>query len=141
MVHELFYSPVRPLRQPRISENGARSPDENCPSVSANSSDPSANFPRQFMASPAKLNDRNVLFFIGSKIPSSVPGRRSSLGSLSDKKAHPPTIVTSDLPSEAPIKNETIDPQPTARMRSKSLKSIAESSGTSSGTGRTLKRL
>lgn len=143
MVHELFDSPLRPMRQPRFSHNGSVSPNENCPSAAGNGPEPSPSFPRQYMASPAKLNDRNVLYFLGSKIPSSVPGRRSSLGCIKEKITKPPSVILPDRQFDA-----RMDMQDTASLRkslrrAKSLKhSIdpAPASGASAHVS-TLKRL
>lgn len=142
MVHDMFYSPLRSMRQPRFSYNGSLSPNENCPSAVANSSETSSSFPRQYMASPMKLNDRNVLFFLGSKIPSSVPGRRSSLGSIPRKSTNAPAVVFAGERSD--MKEEARNPEDLKRLpkRSKSLKPAAECSASTLGvSGRTLKRL
>lgn len=143
MVRELFDSPLRPMRQPRFSHNGSVSPNENCPSVAGNGSEPSPSFPRQYMASPAKLNDRNVLYFLGSKIPSSVPGRRSSLGCIKEKITKPPSVIFPEKQFDARIENQDTASLKKSLRRSKSLKHSMDPTASSGASGpvSTLKRL
>jgi hypothetical protein len=139
-------SPVRPFRQPRFSGSGQGSPNENCPSFPSNGEESNASFPRQFMSSPAKFNDRNVLLLMGSKVPSSVPGRRSSIACTKDRKALAPLIIFEDTPLfEEEIEQEAGQArqrsQADRRAKSQKATSTKNLPGPNYSKPRTLKRL
>ena len=82
-------SPLRRFRQPRFS---VASPNENnCPTfpVEQENGDFHPLFARQLASSPTKYSDRSVLFLLGNKISSSVPGRRSSMGCIREGRSGP----------------------------------------------------
>lgn len=138
-----FDSPVRPLRMPRFSTNGWDSPDENRPAHSANqatSSSPA--FPRQYVASPAKFKDRNVLFLLGSKINSSVPGRRSSIACSKDRKAMAPVLELEEELTSEYNRPETDTTTKEHSKRSRSMKATIAGTYVGPSTGaRSLRRL
>ena len=99
--------------------------DENCPSATAPTRRGGAtNFPAQFTASPTKFSDRDVLRLLGHKVPSSVPGRRSSIGCPRDRRALAPVIVFEDPVADdlTSCGQETSLPAPATARRAKSLK-------------------
>ena len=137
MLETPFDSPIRPLRMPRFSTNGSDSPNENCPAHEPNRASPDASFPRQFRASPSKCSDRNVLFLLGSKINSSVPGRRSSIACSRDRRALAPQV--SSVPEDEDEQEDPPMAPATAHgKRSKSLKALPSNGGSNP---RTLRRL
>jgi hypothetical protein len=137
MLETPFDSPIRPLRMPRFSTNGSDSPNENFLAHEPNRASPDASFPRQFRASPSKCSDRNVLFLLGSKINSSVPGRRSSIACSRDRKALAPLV--SSVAEDEVEEEEPLKALPTAHgKRSKSLKALPSNGGSNP---RTLRRL
>lgn len=141
---EVFDSPVRPLRMPRFSNNGSDCPDENRPAHSVNeAASPSSAFPRQYVASPAKFRDRNVLFLLGSKINSSVPGRRSSIACSKDRKAMAPVLELDQEPTPERLRVErSNDSCREPSKRSKSMKATISGPSLGINTGpRTLRRL
>ena len=138
---DLFDSPVRPMRQPRFSTTGSNSPNENCPVVADQGHTNEPTFPRQYIASPTKQRDRNVLLLLGNKINSSVPGRRSSIACTKDRKAYAPALSLEEpeflaTPTHVPVE------QPSKTKRSKSLKAIpSDATITGSQKTQTLRRL
>ena len=135
-------SPIRPFRQPRFSTACSDSPNENCPAHMANGPESPPVYPRQFLSSPGKFSERNVLLLMGSKVPSSVPGRRSSIACHRDRKLNAPMIVFEDSPSETGVVEPAFVDPSKSMQRSKSMKALSNSNGLSSSHGlRTLKRL
>ena len=135
-------SPIRPFRQPRFSVTpgqSSRSPDENRPTGDM------TNFPRQFASSPGKYQDRNVLLLLGNKVPSSVPGRRSSIACTRDRKALAPVLILEEDHLNESTLSSTME-KAAKHVRSHSMKAFRTCSrvgqpGTSRETARTLRRL
>ena len=124
-------SPVRPFRLPRFSVTPARnSGDENQPAFLDNAGSPAGEqgsiFPRQLASSPGKFQDRNILLLLGNKVPSSVPGRRSSIACSRDRKALAPLIIFEDE-----IDDDSSDvrrsPKIHSQARSKSMRPLGTS--------------
>jgi hypothetical protein len=117
-------SPVRPFRLPRFSMTPS---DENRPAFfdpdDSNVVDPSTAFPRQLISSPSKYQDRSVLLLLGNKVPSSVPGRRSSIACTKDRKALAPLIIFEDDTPGADDESTT-SPRPLKQIRSRSMKPL-----------------
>lgn len=115
-------SPVRPFRAPRFSTNGEIS-DENRPGVNVDA--PVASFIRQFQSSPKKFEDRNVLLLTGNKVPSSVPGRRSSIGCPRERRVAAPVVIkVCEFVDDA--LNDVAEEQVGSKIRSKSLRDTAK---------------
>ena len=132
-------SPVRPFRQPRFSV-GSESPNENVP-VNDNLGDQSqtsSTFPRQIQSSPTKYQERSVLLLLGNKVPSSVPGRRSSIGCTKERKELAPIIVFEDDAIEENQRDACMKTS-TSIHRSRSLRPLSASNRAAQW--RSLKRL
>jgi hypothetical protein len=136
-------SPIRPFRQPRFSNTPgqSRSPDENRPTGDSNSS----NFPRQLTSSPRKYQDRHVLLLLGNKVPSSVPGRRSSIACTRDKKALAPVVFVEEDRLDESSLSGTME-KAARQARSQSMKPLracnrAGLAGTTREGAKTLRRL
>lgn len=123
-------SPIRPFRQPRFSvtpaarASGSSPGDENRPDHQVSNSESTTSFARQFTSSPSKYQDRNVLLLLGNKVPSSVPGRRSSIACTKDRKALAPVVVYED---SEPLNESTLSvacERAARQVRSKSLKPL-----------------
>ena len=129
-------SPVRRFRQPRFSET---SPNENnCPSFSDNGE----SFARQLASSPTKFSERSVLFLLGNKVPSSVPGRRSSIACSREGRSMAPSIVLTEESEDEHTVSVLI--RDDSRGRSQSLKTMRtsyRSLSSSKMSFRSLKRL
>jgi hypothetical protein len=117
-------SPVRPFRRPRYSVLGD-SPNENQPTGNVSTDMEGMVFPRQLQPSPTKFHDRNVMKLIGGKVPSSVPGRRSSIGCVGERRTMAPVVFTEyDLPEDCLQEGPS---NASSKFRSKSVKEIARS--------------
>ena len=121
-------SPVRPLRLPRFSVTPpGEIPDENRPAFldtsGSDATDTVSIFPRQIISSPAKFQDRNVLLLLGNKVPSSVPGRRSSIACSKDRKALAPLIIFEDEIASEPEGFDDL-PRCQKQIRSKSMRPL-----------------
>jgi hypothetical protein len=134
-------SPAREMRQPRFSAGGQGTPNENCPRR-LTGQDPGSrpSFPRQFVASPMKPKDRNVLLLLGNKINSSVPGRRSSIGCINDRIPVAPQVRIERDCHDAGSNGSSLLSGTTRRSKSLKTNSHRALEGTSFPT-KTLKRL
>jgi len=118
----------------------SRSPDENRPDSSGDGN--ITNFPRQFAASsPGKFQDRNVLLLLGNKVPSSVPGRRSSIACTLDRKALAPVIIFEEDTMNESALSFTME-KGIKHVRSRSMKPLRTGlPGATRDTPKTLRRL
>ncbi len=142
-------SPVRPFRMPRFSVTPGRdTADENQPafldSTGSDSTDGVSVFPRQLASSPGRFQDRNVLLLLGNKVPSSVPGRRSSIACTKDRKALAPLIIFEDRIVED-SSDSLSSPKFHKQTRSKSMRPLGNSNRSVSSQnkicGKSLRRL
>ena len=142
-------SPVRPFLMPRFSVTPNRDvADENRPAFLDGSGSEAADvvsiFPRQLASSPSKFQDRNVLLLLGNKVPSSVPGRRSSIACPRDRKALAPLVIFEDEVDGDTLNSRT-SPKLNKQTRSKSMRPLGTSNRTVPNQnkicGKSLKRL
>ena len=86
-------SPPQRFRQPRFSTS---SPNENNRPAFSAENDDVPSFARQLASSPTKFSERSVLFLMGNKVPSSVPGRRSSIACSREARSIAPCIALNE---------------------------------------------
>jgi len=127
-------SPVRPFRMPRFSVSPTgNTADENRPAFfdgsGSDATDAPSIFPRQLVSSPSRFQDRNVLLLLGNKVPSSVPGRRSSIACSKDRKALAPLIIFEDEIAEDAL-HVSNSPKTRKLPRSKSMRPLGNSNRT-----------